>query len=530
MKQKHMHHRVISITAALVMAGVAMPLYAVNEQSDEGEPVPVAAPTAMAAVLITEVQTGAATASDEFIELYNQSSEPVNIGGWQVRYLNAAATDGATTNLVTTIQDAVVLPPRTHYVLHTPTLPLAAGVLGQQYDATLSSRDKVVALFAPNMTTCQAHVHDALAWGASTQGEGTAVAQTDSTADKHVYRYVNPEHDYTDTNNNTHDAGIGLATTSIATMGALNTQAPPNVQQESTGAVSPLSPVTVKGCSMPQPPEPPASAPPAPPAPPPVSPPVVVQPAEDEEESQDAPDKPVLPERNVGLYAPQLSELLPNPAKPQTDAADEFIELYNSNNAPFELSGFMLEVGTTTKKRYTFPQGTMLAPKGFQAFMSKDTKLTLTNTTGQVRLLDPFGATIDESEPYVSAKDGQSWLTADNVWQWTTVATPGAINVVKAPASAKKPTAEKTAVATSGATNVKSASTTSPAATGSPAEQPADEDGGFNPLHPGILALTGVLAVLYAVYEYRRDLANKFHQFRANRAARRSLGEKPEGR
>jgi hypothetical protein len=55
-----------------------------------------------------------------------------------------------------------------------------------------------------------------------------------------------------------------------------------------------------------------------------------------------------IPDSDAGLAAPQISEVLPNPTPPATDAEGEFIELYNSNNNIFDLSGFSLQAGNTT--------------------------------------------------------------------------------------------------------------------------------------------------------------------------------------
>ncbi|HEX7368547.1 MAG TPA: lamin tail domain-containing protein, partial [Candidatus Saccharimonadales bacterium] len=104
-----------------------------------------------------------------------------------------------------------------------------------------------------------------------------------------------------------------------------------------------------------------------------------------------AADGPSLPASDVGLQAPRINELLPNPAGTGNDATDEFIELYNANPATFDLSGFTLQTGTTTTHQYTFPAGTVLPPKTFEAFYSAATNLTLSNSGGRAALLDPFG-------------------------------------------------------------------------------------------------------------------------------------------
>lgn len=230
----------------------------------------------------------------------------------------------------------------------------------------------------------------------------------------------------------------------------------------------------------------------------------------------------VLSAANIGLAAPLVTELLPNTASPQTDSEDEFIELYNSNSKNFDLSGFALEVGLTTKRKYTFPAGTILSPKSFKAFFSSDTGLALSNTGSQVSLLDPSGNTISGTDAYASAKDGQSWALANGKWYWSSQATPNAANIIKEPAvkgAATKSTASKTK--SSGV--VKGASTTKAFTTGATNNlDPAANTAGN--VHPLVLAGVGAGALLYGLYEYRNDVANQIHRLRRYREARRTAG------
>ena len=226
----------------------------------------------------------------------------------------------------------------------------------------------------------------------------------------------------------------------------------------------------------------------------------------------------VLPAGDVGLAAPQMTELLPNPSGTGTDGTDEFIELYNGNAQAFDLTGFTLQSGATTKHSYVFPSGTLLPAKSFVAFYSADTGLSLSNTSGQADLLDPFGTVLTQSEPYGTAKDGQAWALANGKWYWTTAATPNAANVVKQIVTASKATAKSPGKKSSG--TVKGASTTLGSGNSLSASS-VTGDSTPAPTHPFVLAAVAVLAVGYGVYEYRHDIANRFHQLRTNRAARR---------
>lgn len=229
---------------------------------------------------------------------------------------------------------------------------------------------------------------------------------------------------------------------------------------------------------------------------------------------------PHIPSADRGLKALDLSELLPNPASPQTDAADEFIELYNPNTKTFDLSGFMLQTasaGSSATHTYHFPAGTTIAPGSFKAFSSATTHLSLSNGGGQVWLVDPLGTTVTASDAYVSAKDGQAWVNAGGVWQWTTTPTPGSTNKLAAPLSGSVQKSSATVngkkvsnindKATSGATPTTVASSVDGAPTAT--------------IHPLTLAVVIAAALLYGAYEYRFDLANIVRQFRRDRANRR---------
>ncbi len=232
---------------------------------------------------------------------------------------------------------------------------------------------------------------------------------------------------------------------------------------------------------------------------------------------------------NEGLASPTITELLPNPASPLTDADDEFIELYNSNEAAFDLEGYKLEVGTTTLRTYTFPSGTVLDPLGYKAFYSADTKLSLSNSGSQVRLRDPNGGLLFETAAYGTAKDGQAWVSVDGIWQWTTSATPGLANILAVPVVATKATATKTKAATTkkaAAAKTTKAKTTKAKAAKKATKKKASAvktaasiipEKAKPPIHTGILVAVVSVAVLYGLYEYRHDLALKIRQLTRNR-------------
>ncbi len=221
--------------------------------------------------------------------------------------------------------------------------------------------------------------------------------------------------------------------------------------------------------------------------------------------------------RNVGKMAPVINEMLPNPASPQTDADDEFIELYNPNESNFDLSGFKLAFGSTNPKKYTFPEGTVLKPKEFKAFTSGDTSISLSNTQAQVWLLDPNEKVINQSDPYAKAKDGQAWALDNGTWHWTSRPTPNEMNAMSPIVTADAKSKSTAAVLGISDTNGSGSSTGS-----STASEPGSLDD-TAPLHPSVLAVVGAGAVGYALYEYRHDAANRYHQLRRYLRHRRAV-------
>ena len=246
-----------------------------------------------------------------------------------------------------------------------------------------------------------------------------------------------------------------------------------------------------------------------------ISPPATIQAASD---SLNTPSG--LPPADMGLLAPQLSEILPNPVGTGNDDTDEYVELYNPNKVSFDLTGFSLQVGTTATHTYTFPNGTSLKPQAFAAFYSSDTNLSLSNSGGQAVLLDPLGTSISKTEVYGTAKDGVAWAVKDGKWYWTTKPTPGQPNIITQPASATKKTTTKTAAKTTSGGKVKGASVAT--ATTSAGQNTGNNTALAIPIHPWVLALIALAALLYGAYEYRTDLTNRINQFFTHRANRSS--------
>lgn len=215
-----------------------------------------------------------------------------------------------------------------------------------------------------------------------------------------------------------------------------------------------------------------------------------------------------LPAADVGLRAPAITELLPNPDGKGNDDTEEFIELYNSNPKPFDLSGFTLQTGNTRKHTYIFPAGSGLRPGSFKTFYSKETGLSLSNSGSRADLLDPLGRNISSSAEYAKAKDGFAWALAKGKWYWTVRPTPGKANVVQEPPS-KESASGSAAKGKSG----------NQASKDTPTNTTRDESAS-TPIHTRALVLVAALALLYGAYEYRADVANGIYRIRQHFGAR----------
>ncbi len=220
-----------------------------------------------------------------------------------------------------------------------------------------------------------------------------------------------------------------------------------------------------------------------------------------------------------GTYlAATITEVLPDPASPQLDSDDEFIELYNPYDQPLDLTGYTLKTGSTWHYSFTI-DGLVVAPHEYAALTSADTRLTLSNSGSGVRLFDPAGTLLAEAPSYGKAKTGQSWaLSGNNQWVWTTEATPGAGNVINSPAEAEATTAA--AKTTKKAATTTKPKTTSAKTTKAPTSKTASNVKGASSPQAGqtatvqnagsnnywLLIAAGALAGGYALYEYRQEV------------------------
>ncbi len=457
----------------------------------------------IAKVLITELQTESqASANEEFIEITNVSEATIDLAGWVIQYRSATGTswqDKALLSGMLYVSGSLVVSTQSYNVEGSTFFWTATG--GQ-----LAATGGNIRVLAPGLELAE----DTLAWGNGIFGETTAA--TKALKGKSIHRKT-VDAKYVDTNNNSADFVEDLAD-------PVNVNATPE-PVEVTDPVDDPIPVPDENTEQPPVDVIPDIVPDD------IESPEVDQPPLPQEDSP-APDTPSNPPLSI-----MITELMINPASPELDSKDEWVELYNPNDQVFNLTGFKLQAGSSYGYTYLFAD-TLIQPFGYLSISSGESNLALSNTTGAVRLLDETGEIHGSTVSYDEVEEGSTYaLDGLDQWLWTTTPTKSSFNVfteapviiktaIKKTTAAKQPaqatkkasTVKTTAVKASTASSAKKVATkATKAKTESFNEAPVEQK-----TRPLLLATFAVIAVLYGLYEYRDDLSNSM--WRAKRYAK----------
>jgi len=125
-----------------------------------------------------------------------------------------------------------------------------------------------------------------------------------------------------------------------------------------------------------------------------------------------------------------ISEFLPNPVGKDTDG--EFIELFNDDLKPINLSGWKIK--DASGKTFIFKNQTIGAGE-YITLSYKTTKITLNNDAETLFLYDSSGNLIDKAEFSGSAPEGKSFARQNSQFVLTSQPTPGKINILNIPTS-----------------------------------------------------------------------------------------------
>jgi hypothetical protein len=419
------------------------------------------------------------SSNDQFVTLYNTTDTTLDMSRYQLEYFNSYDLTKATSSRLVALSGTV--PPHGYYMVNDSALLLCYAVTVDSVSLGFSSTAGMVEVLGFSQNTAGGPVapllQDYVAWS-KTAATGAQTIPTNTNA----FLLRQPL-----------DASGNPAITT-AGAGSWQTVQPDasNACQLVSAAMPNLTVTTGMGSLLP-----------------PIEPPAAIIALD----SETAAPVTTIPVSDIGLRSPIVTELLPNPMGAGTDDSDEFIELYNSNDKLFDLSGFQLQVGTTAVHTYVFPTGTSMTPLSFKAVMSDESGLSLSNSGGQVKLLDPAGGSIAVSDIYGTAKDGQAWALANGKWYWTVTPTPGQTNSIKQPPAAQKTSKASSAASKKSAAGKSTASKQTKSPSGSPISF-AQEQAERTPVQSRVLAVIAVLALLYGAYEYRADIGNRFYQLR----------------
>jgi hypothetical protein len=229
---------------------------------------------------------------------------------------------------------------------------------------------------------------------------------------------------------------------------------------------------------------------------------------------------------DVPTYLPLLiTELLPNPMSPLTDSEDEFIELYNPNDVAVDVTGYKLQGGTNFRGSYTLTSQSV-ASHAYLLLTSSQTHISLTNSGGAVRLLDPEGALLDQSADYDAADDGLSWSLVNDIWQWSLQTTPGQPNqlvvpIIASPATNKAATPKKAAAKKATPAKPKASKTPAkpkvakPKAAKKPTTKiPIQVAAASVRLSTWLIIALAIFTIGYACYEFRDDIHHYYRKLR----------------
>lgn len=455
-------------------------------------------------VVINELQTngvGTGTTAQEFIELKNISDTLVDVSGWRLQYISSTG-NLATAKYFSTFETGTIIYPG-GFLLVTPdsylidVSPKKTYVINSSFSGLASTGGTVQLVNQINA------VIDMVGWGTKTTTlceTELAVAPGDGQS---IQRRV-VDTAVLDTDNNKTDF-------------ELLTQPTPETQNVNPNPDTDSQDDTPIDTTQPDPNSP------------------VSEPIADEQTDTPTEQSPELPPVQQDTTPPvveqpiKINELFIDPESPQTDANDEWVELYNPGTTDQDLGGYTVYAGDTYAYHHTFAAGVVIAANGYISITSKDTSIALANGGGKVKITGPTGTIYDEVT-YTTAKSGEAWAKDDSgIWVWTTTPSQNSVNIItqpvavaviaKASTTAKKTTA-KAATATK-TTTPKTATTKVKGASTGQDEQPKLVSAP-TPLPIWLLALLGVLAVLYSGYEYRFDIANKIYQLRQHRTNRRA--------
>lgn len=413
-------------------------------------------------ILISELQTGTtASASQEFVELYNPTDQDVNLNSWTVEYKPASSGSWAKRATL-----AGIIKSHGFYLIAPKTyLPQA----DNDFSSGLSGTGGHVRLLDDSKT-----VMDLVGWSETANAAETAPAPAPpagQSIERLAGRLIEDGGNAVDTDDNSKDFVIRTTPQPQSTASALEVPAASNDLPDPDKPVDDPSPVAVSYLPL------------------------------------------------------QLSELLINPASPLTDAKDEFIEIYNPNSQPVSLNGYTLRTGSDFHDYYVLGEVNIAPNDYYTVYSSDShLSLTnsggaaqLLDPTGAVVSQSDNYEAAPDGQSWALIDGSWQWTlqtTPDRpnvlvkpIVDLTATGSTAAASTKKTTSTAAKST--KTTAPKSTTTKVAAAKTTKP----STAKEVSSAVAAATESKTGRWLLIGALVITigYGIYEFRYDLQNFYY-------------------
>lgn len=239
-----------------------------------------------------------------------------------------------------------------------------------------------------------------------------------------------------------------------------------------------------------------------------------------------------------------INEIIPNPIS--TDTGSEWLEIINTSNEVQELEQCVIEIDS---EKYYFLDDSLIGPGSILRLFNlynedgDEKSIYLRNSDETYVVLSRIYAeefTLLQSFTYTDAPEGLSYSRFESGWAWTYALTPNEVNIYQSSKPSPKITESKAnfansvAVTSSNAvkksttaakkttTSNKTLASTAKATTGAKSTserdvyQEPEELPSSNSNY--VFVVLGVLAILYAIYEYKIDIQNFYYKWRRNKA------------